>query len=168
MLVLGIDPGLAITGYALIGDEMDAPQLFAAGAIRTESKMPLTKRLLELRRQLSAVAGAHKPDAVAVEELFFGRNARTALAVGQARGVALLTCAELGVPIYQYKPAEVKEAVTGYGAAPKAQVQEMVRLLLHLPVPLEPDDVADAAAVALCHLRYGLALACGLMAERTI
>lgn len=150
-LVLGIDPGTAITGYGLVRQD-DELRLVACGALTTASDLSLPERLLVIHRELSALIAAHQPQAVAVEELFFSKNVRTAMSVGQARGVVLLAAAQAGLPVYSYKPSEVKQAVTGYGGASKAQMQEMVRLLLGLEHALQPDDVADAAAIAICHL----------------
>ncbi|HRX02341.1 MAG: crossover junction endodeoxyribonuclease RuvC [Anaerolineae bacterium] len=152
MLILGIDPGTAITGYGLV-EQIDELRLVDAGAILTPAGTPLPERLLTIHKQLSSLISSFKPDAVAVEELFFSKNARTAMSVGHARGVVLLTAAQAGLPIFHYKPSEVKVAVTGYGAAAKPQVQEMVRLLLELEETPKPDDVADAIAVAICHLQ---------------
>lgn len=152
MLVLGIDPGTAITGFGLV-EQDDEQRLVGAGAILTPAGTPLPERLLTIHQQLSGVIDAFRPDAVAVEELFFSKNVRTAMSVGHARGVVLLAAAQAGLPIYHYKPSEVKVAVTGYGNADKAQVQEMVRLLLHLDETPKPDDVADAIAIAICHLQ---------------
>lgn len=152
MLILGIDPGTAITGYGLV-EQIDELRLVDAGAILTPVGTPLPERLLTIHKQLSSLISSFKPDAVAVEELFFSKNARTAMSVGHARGVVLLTAAQAGLPIFHYKPSEVKVAVTGYGAAAKPQVQEMVRLLLELEETPKPDDVADAIAVAICHLQ---------------
>jgi crossover junction endodeoxyribonuclease RuvC len=151
LLVLGIDPGTAITGYGLVeqGDELE---LIACGAITTPAGMPLPERLLAIHNQLGELIRTYRPEAVAVEELFFSKNVRTAMSVGHARGVILLTAAEAGLPIYQYKPSEVKQAVAGYGAATKDQMQEMVRLLLDLETVPTPDDAADAIAIAVCHL----------------
>jgi len=152
LLILGIDPGTAITGYGLV-EQIDELRLVDAGAILTPAGTPLPERLLTIHKQLSSLISSFKPDAVAVEELFFSKNARTAMSVGHARGVVLLTAAQAGLPIFHYKPSEVKVAVTGYGAAAKPQVQEMVRLLLELEETPKPDDVADAIAVAICHLQ---------------
>lgn len=153
MLVLGIDPGTAITGYALVRqrDGREA-ELVECGVIRTPAGMPVAERLRKLYHELSAVIARTAPDVAAVEELFFSRNVTTALSVGQARGVALLAAAEAGLPVYEYKPLEVKQAVVGYGGATKRQVQEMVRVLLGLAEVPRPDDAADAAAVAICHI----------------
>jgi crossover junction endodeoxyribonuclease RuvC len=148
--VLGIDPGTAITGYGLV-DYQDELHLVDCGAITTPAGMALPQRLLAIHSNLSAVIARFQPQSVAVEELFFSKNVRTAMSVGQARGVVLLAAAQAGLPIYHYKPSEVKLAVAGYGGAAKAQIQEMVRLLLGLDIVFTPDDVADAVAIAICH-----------------
>jgi crossover junction endodeoxyribonuclease RuvC len=152
MLVLGIDPGVAITGYGLLAGPPEDARLVASGVITTPSTLSLPERLLVLRDELGQLIAGHQPQVAAVEELYFGRNARTALMVGHGRGVALLTLAEAGLEVHSYTPMQVKQAIVGYGQADKRQVQEMVRLLLHLEDVLRPDDAADAAAVALCHL----------------
>ncbi len=152
MLVLGIDPGTAITGFGLVREEDDGLALVDYGVITTPAGQPLPKRLQTIFSGLRDVIREHEPDVGAVEELFFSRNVRTALSVGQARGVALLALAEADLPIYEYKPLEVKQAVAGYGGADKRQVQEMVRMLLHLEEVPRPDDAADAVAVAVCHI----------------
>lgn len=152
MVVLGIDPGTATTGYGLVREEGDVLQAVAFGVIHTEPNEALAQRLASLYAQLSDLVLTYKPDAAAVEELFFSRNVRTAMAVGQARGVALLTLAHARIPVDEYTPREVKQAVAGYGNAAKDQVQEMVRLLLNLPSVPYPDDAADALAIAICHL----------------
>lgn len=151
MIVLGVDPGTAITGYGLVDQEGDL-RLLACGAITTPAKTPLPERLLMIHGRLCSLIAEYKPEAVAVEELFFSKNVRTAMSVGQARGVVLLTAAQAGLPVYNYKPSEVKQAVAGYGGASKSQMQEMVRLLLGMDAILSPDDVADAVAIAICHL----------------
>ncbi len=152
MIVLGIDPGTAITGYGLVREEGGQGVAVAYGAITTPSDLPLPDRLKLLHRDLAAVIEQHQPDQAAVEQLFFNKNVRTALAVGPARGVILLTLAQANVPIYEYTPLEVKQAATGSGRADKRQVQQMVTLLLSLNKVPKPDDVADALAIALCHL----------------
>ena len=152
MLVLGVDPGTAITGYGLVREEEAGLTLVHYGVITTAAGLPLPERLQAIYRGLAAVAREHQPGQAAVEELFFSRNARTALSVGHARGVVLLALADAGIPIHEYKPLEIKQAVTGYGSAGKQQVQEMVRLLLDLDHVPQPDDAADAVAVAVCHI----------------
>ena len=152
MLVLGIDPGTAITGYGLVKGEGDDLTLVAYGAITTSSDWPLPERLQRIYRELTALIEDQQPTAVAVEELFFSKNVRTALSVGQARGVALLAAANAGLPIHEYTPLQVKQAIAGYGRATKDQVQQMVRMLLALDSVPQPDDAADAIAVAICHI----------------
>jgi crossover junction endodeoxyribonuclease RuvC len=152
MLVLGIDPGTAITGYGLVKGENDDLTLVAYGAITTSSDWPLSERLQRIYRELTALIEDRQPTAVAVEELFFSKNVRTALSVGQARGVALLAAANAGLPIHEYTPLQVKQAIAGYGRATKGQVQQMVKMLLALDSVPQPDDAADAIAVAICHL----------------
>jgi crossover junction endodeoxyribonuclease RuvC len=154
MLVLGIDPGTATTGYALVAEGERDCYLVDSGVLLTQPGRPPGERLQEIYRGVLALARQHKPDAASVEELFFSRNVRTALAVGQARGVVVLALTDAGVPIFEYKPNQVKQTVTGYGNADKRQVQEMVRMLLHLGEVLQPDDAADAAAIAFCHLQH--------------
>lgn len=152
MLVLGIDPGTAITGYGLVKGEGDDLTLVGYGAITTSSDWSLPERLQHVYRELMALIQDRQPTAVAVEELFFSKNVRTALSVGQARGVALLAAANAGLPIHEYTPLQVKQAIAGYGRATKDQVQQMVRMLLALDSVPQPDDAADAIAVAICHL----------------
>jgi len=152
VLVLGIDPGTAITGFGLVREEEEGLALVAYGVITTAANQPLPERLQLIYQGLAQVTRQHQPQQAAVEELFFSRNARTALSVGHARGVALLALADAGLPIYEYKPLEIKQAITGYGGADKGQVQEMVRLLLNLDHVPQPDDAADAVAVAVCHI----------------
>jgi crossover junction endodeoxyribonuclease RuvC len=149
--VLGIDPGTAITGYGVIEGEGDHLTLATYGAITTPANQPLAQRLQQIYRELRALIAEWHPEGAAVEELFFSKNVRTALAVGHARGVALLALTDAGLSIQEYKPAEVKQAVAGYGGAPKEQVQGMVQLLLGLDEIPRPDDAADALAVAICH-----------------
>lgn len=153
MRVLGIDPGLALTGYGLVEGNGHLV-LVEMGSIVTSPSFSLPERLKALYRDLSALLERLRPDAVAIEELFFGKNMRTAIAVGQARGVAILAVAQAGIPLHEYTPLQVKEALTGYGRADKQQIQRMVCLLLGLPSPPQPDDVADAVAVAICHLHH--------------
>ncbi len=152
MRVLGIDPGTATTGYAVVEEEAGRLTLVTMGVISTPAKTPLPTRLQQIYRELLTLVSEHQPDASAVEELFFSRNARTAMSVGHARGVTLLALAEAGLSIAEYTPMQVKQAVTGYGNADKRQVQEMVRMLLALADLPRPDDAADAAAVAICCL----------------
>jgi crossover junction endodeoxyribonuclease RuvC len=154
MLVLGVDPGTAITGYGLVRQALDGDQLEAVayGVIITPSDWAMPERLQRIYRDLTLLIREHHPTEAAVEQLFFSRNVKTALAVGQARGVVLLALADGGLPVREYTPLEVKQSVVGYGRAEKAQVQELVRLLLGLDAVPRPDDAADALAIAICHL----------------
>jgi crossover junction endodeoxyribonuclease RuvC len=153
MLAIGIDPGTAITGYGLVREEQDGSlSVVDYGVIQTSPDESMPQRLVQLYQNLKSVIDLHNPQSGAVEKLFFARNVRTALTVGQARGVALLALAEAGVAISEYSPNEVKQAVAGYGGADKNQVQAMVQALLDLEQLPQPDDAADALAVAICHL----------------
>jgi crossover junction endodeoxyribonuclease RuvC len=153
MLVLGIDPGTATTGYGLV-QETPAGELQVVdfGVILTPAGLDMEKRLLHLYEQLTSLILLHRPRSGAVEKLFFSRNVTTAISVGQARGVVLLTMAQKQMSIGEYTPMEVKQAVAGYGGADKNQVQQMVRVLLGLDDIPRPDDAADALAIAICHL----------------
>jgi crossover junction endodeoxyribonuclease RuvC len=154
MLVLGIDPGTATTGYGLVREtESGGMVVVDYGVILTPAKTPLETRLLMLYERLSEILLLHRPDCGAVEKLFFQRNVTTAIAVGQARGVTLLGMAQHRMPVAEYTPLEVKQAITGYGRADKLQVQMMVQAVLQLPSLPTPDDAADALAVAICHLQ---------------
>lgn len=166
-LVLGVDPGTAITGYGLVWAEGDSLKLVDYGAITTSSDKPLPQRLQEIYRQLTALIQERQPSSAAVEKLFFSRNVRTAFSVGQARGVALLAMANAGLPVHEYTPLEVKQAVVGYGRATKEQVQEMVKVLLGLDSMPQPDDAADAIAVAICHIHSIKVRSLSLEAEKT-
>jgi crossover junction endodeoxyribonuclease RuvC len=153
MLAIGIDPGTAITGYGLIREAEDGSlAVVDYGVIQTTANQAMPDRLVSLYTQLKQVIDLHSPQSGAVEKLFFARNVRTALSVGQARGVALLALAEAGVAVEEYSPNEIKQAVVGYGGADKHQVQVMVQALLELEQVPQPDDAADALAVAICHL----------------
>lgn len=153
MLTIGIDPGTAITGYGVISSsEGGAIQVVDFGVIRTHSKLASHQRLLELYEGLSEILQLHRPVQGAVEKIFFQRNVKTAIQVGQARGVALLALAEGKVEVGEYTPSEIKMAVSGYGGASKHQIQEMVRVLLNMEKQPKPDDAADALAVAICHV----------------
>jgi crossover junction endodeoxyribonuclease RuvC len=152
VLVLGIDPGTAITGFGLVKSDAGDLALVGCGVITTPAKESLPARLQTIYRELTRIVAAYRPAEAAVEELFFSKNVRTALAVGHARGVILLALADATLPIYEYTPLQVKQTVTGYGQADKKQMQEMVRLILGLREILQPDDAADAVAVAICHI----------------
>jgi len=152
-VVIGIDPGTAITGYGLIKESKNGDLTWLAhGVITTESDWDEPRRLLHLYRSLLEILKDSKPDCCAVEKLFFQKNVKTALNVGQGRGAALIAIAEAGLQIGEYTPLAIKQAVVGYGKADKKQVQQMVKLLLNLKDIPRPDDAADALAVAICHL----------------
>ena len=151
MLTLGIDPGTAIMGYGLVASDGRSLCAIDYGALTTPSDLRPEERLRRLHERLCEIIAAHRPDAMAVEELFFNANARTAIAVGQARGVALLAAAQAGLRVHEYTPLQVKGAVAGYGRAGKEQVQLMAATLLALRTVPRPDDAADALAVAICH-----------------
>ena len=154
-VVLGIDPGVSRCGYGAVAAEGSALVPLAFGVIRTSPSEPLSARLCTLFAELEALVAELRPAAVAVERVFFQTNVRTAMSVGQASGLALVVAERAGVPVGQYTPNEVKQAVAGYGAADKAQVQEMVARLLHLPEAPKPPDAADALALAICDLSAG-------------
>jgi len=153
MLVIGVDPGTAITGYGLVRDD-EHGKLVAVdfGVITTPSNLPMPERLLQIYQRLRELLSRYHPESGAVEKLFLQRNVRTAISVGQGRGIALLALAEAGIPVAEYTPLEIKQAVTGYGGAEKMQVQQMVKYILELSEIPRPDDAADALAVAICHL----------------
>ena len=151
MIILGVDPGTAITGYGIIQSDGSELGLIDYGAITTPADWLLPRRLVHIHRELGALIQRHRLTDAVVEKLFFSKNVRTALSVGQARGVALLAIAQAGVPIHEYTPLQIKQAVVGYGRADKHQVQQMVRMLLQLDAVPTPDDAADALAIAICH-----------------
>jgi crossover junction endodeoxyribonuclease RuvC len=151
LVIMGIDPGFAITGYGIVKYEGNKFSVIDHGAVTTEAKMPLAERLLLLNNGLEDIIRKYKPSAVAVEELFFNKNIKTALNVGHGRGVALLSAARMGIEVFEYTPLQVKQSVVGYGRAEKAQIQQMVKIILNLSAVPKPDDVADALAVAICH-----------------
>lgn len=149
--VLGIDPGIALMGYGLIEDGIDRFSTIDYGCLSTSARQATPERLLVLYQGLTDLIEHHQPSEVAVE-LFIARNLKTALAVGQARGIAILAAAKKGLPVYEYTPLEVKQNVSGYGRGSKEQIQEMVRIQLGLDCVPQPDDAADALAVAICHI----------------
>ena len=151
VVVLGIDPGTAHTGYGVVLSRGQSLAALDGGVLDTRSSQPLERRLADIHARVCDLIAEHRPDALAVEELYFGRNVRTAFAVGQARGVVLLSAGMAGVPCFAYTPQQIKQAVCGHGGAPKEQVQRMVAALLSLPEPPEADHAADALAVAICH-----------------
>ena len=154
MRILGLDPGTATTGYGIVDAEDGEFTAVTYGVIKTPAKMPMPQRLQIIHQELQQLLEEYKPDTVGIEEVFFGRNVTTAITVGQARGVLLLTLANAGLPIGEYSPPKIKDAVTGYGKADKAQVQLMVRNLLDLEETPRPDDAADGLAVAITHYHY--------------
>jgi crossover junction endodeoxyribonuclease RuvC len=151
-VALGIDPGTAIVGYAVVEERDSKLHLVVCDVITTSPSMSMPERLQHIYHRLNEIITKYRPNEAAMEELFFAKNVRTALTVGQARGVAMLALAIGGLTVAEYTPKQVKQAVTGYGGANKEQVGEMVRILLHLKSIPRPDDAADAAAVAICHL----------------
>lgn len=151
MIILGIDPGLAIVGWGVIESVSGIVRPIAYGAITTPAHTDIEARLLMIQNDLETVINKYKPDEMAVEELFFNTNITTGIAVAEARGVILCTAHKLGVKISEYTPLQVKQAVVGYGKAEKHQVIAMVTSILKLPAPPKPDDTADAVAIAICH-----------------
>jgi len=165
MIVLGIDPGIALTGYGVVEEKGSKAVLLEHGCIRTPAHSPLPERLKSIFHGLDALCHRFPFDSVAVEQLFFNTNVTTALLVGQARGVAVLVAAQHNLAVAEYTPLQVKQAVAGYGRADKGQVQRMVQSLLGLKDVIRPDDAADAVAIGLCHLqsyRYQRAVAKGV------
>ncbi len=158
MRILGIDPGYGITGFGLIQSERGNSALLKCGAITTPAHTDFSARLEMIYEDMRKLLEVSKPDAVAIEELFFGQNVTTGIGVAQSRGVILLAIRQAGVPVYAYKPMQVKQAVVGYGNATKHQVQDMTKRLLHLDKLPKPDDAADAIAIALCHARSATSL----------
>ncbi len=152
MQVLGIDPGSNCNGYGIIEKTDNDLKLIVSGAIFTPTTQAMPQRLEQIYVYLLEVIDKYPPQVMALEDIFFAKNFKSALRLGQARGMALLAAAIKKIPVYEYSPLEVKQAVTGYGGAQKEQVQAMVKALLHLPEVPEPNDVADALAVAICHL----------------
>jgi crossover junction endodeoxyribonuclease RuvC len=156
MLTLGIDPGTAIVGYGLVRELEDGSlQAVEYGVIRTPAKTPMAERLNTIFDTLTDIVKQYQPDRAAVEELFFAKNVTTAMTVSQARGVILLALHRADLHINEYKPNAVKQAITGYGGADKAQMQEMVRILLNLQVVPQPDDAADALAIGITDINLG-------------
>ena len=158
MRILGIDPGIAIVGFGLIESERGSVRMLQYGAVTTEAGLPLATRLLQIENDMTALIAQLQPDEIAIEELFFSKNITTGIAVAHGRGVILCTAEKLGVPICEYTPMQVKQAVVGYGLAAKKQVRDMTRRLLHLKTVPKPDDAADALAIAICHARSATSL----------
>jgi crossover junction endodeoxyribonuclease RuvC len=158
MRILGIDPGYGITGFGLIDAQRSNFKLLGCGAITTPPNTDFPWRLEVIYNDMTQLLQQAKPDVVAIEELFFGQNVTTGINVAQSRGVILLAIRQAGVPIFEYKPAQVKQSVVGYGNATKHQVQDMTKRLLKLQASPKPDDAADAIAIALCHARSSTSL----------
>lgn len=151
MVILGIDPGYAIVGCGIVRYEKNNFSLMGYGAITTDKDMPFNKRLKKIYDDLKELLHKFKPDAVSIERLYFNTNQKTAIDVAQARGVIVLAIEEMGIPVFEYTPLQVKQSIVGYGRAEKVQVQEMTRMFLHLDKIPKPDDAADALALAICH-----------------
>ena len=153
MKILGIDPGTRVMGYGVVESQEDDVALVAFGAISGSPQSPIGERLSHIYSELQQIIRQHRPDAVAVEQPFIAKNVRSALAIGRAQAIALLAAAANGIPSFEYTPAQVKQRVANYGASGKEQIQEMVRLQLGLAEVPQPDDAADALAVAICHVQ---------------
>lgn len=151
MIILGIDPGLALMGYGVIEFERQKIKLIQYGCIETQAKSPTPQRLRSIYVGVNQLIDTYKPDEIAFEELFFARNVTTAMNVGAARGVALVAAAQRTEELYEYTPMQIKQAVTGYGKADKNQVQQMVKMITGMDTIIRPDDAADAVAAAICH-----------------
>lgn len=158
MRILGIDPGYGITGFGLIEADRGQYKMLNCGAITTPPNTDFPWRLEVIYNDMTELLRVSQPEAVAIEELFFGHNVTTGINVAQSRGVILLAVRQAGVPIFEYKPMQVKQAVVGYGNATKHQVQDMTKRLLKLPAIPKPDDAADAVGIALCHARSSTSL----------
>ena len=151
MIILGIDPGFALTGYGVIDYTGNRLKMLEYGVISTKAGEKFSSRLLQIDAGIKALADKYHPDACAIEELFFNNNVTTAISAAQGRGVALTAAAGKGIPVYEYTPLQVKQNVVGYGRAEKKQVQTMVKMLLKLDTLPKPDDASDALAIAICH-----------------
>lgn len=154
MIILGIDPGLAKTGYGLVAAEKNNLKLIAYGCVATPAKAPFDSRLKKIHLELGKIIKKFRPTIFAIEKIFFCKNVKTAIEVGHARGVAILTAAEHNLKIREFTPLEVKQTITGYGRAEKQQMQKMVKALLNLIEIPKPDDAADALAIAICGVRH--------------
>ena len=158
MRILGIDPGIAIVGFGVIESDRGNMRMLQYGAVTTEAGLPLATRLVQIEDDMRALIRQLQPDEIAIEELFFSKNITTGIAVAHGRGVVLCTAERLGIPIFEYTPMQVKQAVVGYGLAEKRQVMDMTRRLLKLKAVPKPDDAADALAIAICHARSATSL----------
>ena len=157
MVILGIDPGLATLGWGVVDKEQGKERLIEYGCILTTPKQPFPERLKQIGDDMRSLLTRFRPDEIAFEELFFAKNVTTAFTVGAARGVSIAVCADYTAQLYEYTPMQVKQAIVGWGGAEKQQVQQMVKLLLHLEDIPRPDDAADAVAIALTHAATGAA-----------
>ncbi len=155
MIILGIDPGLAIMGWGVVESERGRQRLINYGCILTTPQQSFPDRLKQIGGEMQMLLQTYKPDEIAFEELFFAKNVTTALTVGAARGVAIAACADYTDQLYEYTPMQVKQAIVGYGKAEKQQIQQMMKLLLHMETIAKPDDAADAIAIALTHAATG-------------
>ncbi len=160
--ILGIDPGFATIGFGLIAADRQSIQMLRYGAITTPAGMDFSQRLNMIYDDMTELLTLAKPDAVAVEELFFNTNITTGIQVAHGRGVILLACRRQGIDLYEYTPSQVKQAVVGYGKAEKRQVMEMTKRILHLTETPRPDDAADGLALAVCHARSATSLLAGI------
>jgi len=158
MIILGIDPGVATIGFGVLRAERGKNTLIQYGVISTPAGIPLSQRLLQISQDMEQLISQFKPDEIAVEELFFSKNITTGIAVAHGRGVILLAAEKMGVPVFEYTPMQVKQAVVGYGAAQKRQVMLMTQRLLGMKEVPKPDDAADALAIAICHSRSATSL----------
>ena len=158
MRILGIDPGVATIGFGLIEGERAQYRMVTYGAITTPAGLPLSRRLYQISRDAEELIGKLQPDAISIEELFFNTNITTGIAVAHARGVILYTAQRMHLPVYEYTPMQIKQAVVGYGLADKHQVMDMTRRLLKLKSIPRPDDAADALAIAMCRARSATSL----------
>ena len=155
MIIFGIDPGYAIVGYGVVEYKGNNFKTITHGVITTDTTKTFPERLKIVYDELTKLLDLYNPDCVAIEELFFNKNVKTAINVGQARGVQLLAAMNKGLELYEYTPLQIKQGVVGYGRASKKQVQEMVKMILNLKEIVKPDDAADALAVAICHAHSG-------------
>ena len=153
MRILGIDPGVATVGFGVIETQGGRQQMIQYGAITTPAGQPLAARLVQIAQDMETLINRFRPDEMSIEELFFSKNITTGIAVAHARGVILYTAQRMHLPVYEYTPMQIKQAVVGYGKAEKRQVMDMTKRILHLSAVPKPDDAADAVAIALCHAR---------------
>ena len=153
MIIIGIDPGYAITGFGVLEYEGNHFKLIESGSIQTKAGIPLPTRIAKIYDDMNGLIEKYKPDAIAIEELFFNRNTTTAIGVAQGRGAVLIAAAKTNTPIYEYTPLQVKQGVTGYGRADKKEVEQMVKLTLETDKLPKLDDTVDAIAIAICHSR---------------